>query len=501
MSVRPTRECPVCGMATKAMFCPKDGAQTRETSQEKVLPLAIGDLVDSRYRIDGVLGGGGFSVVYKAANIHTDQTVAIKVMRLRESDDLDVFDKRFQKEVQILGRLLSPTTVRVFDAGLTENGCNYLVMELIAGPNFKQLMSLTAKIGQALTECQVIDIIAPILESLAEAHDLGLVHRDLKPANIMLTTSDDSPLVSKLVDFGVARTENSDLTSQRTSVGTPRYMSPEQCRGEPVDARSDIYSVGCVLFEALTGTPPFQSRNHVDTMWQQVTAPIPDAQDRVRHQLSPEIRSVLRLSMAKEPEKRFASATAMGRALRRIRETRWEAAPRTDLRDLLRGHEAADWRSVKFTQITVDNTQDDGEVVDGKDQQFADTVSVDLNDPIELVGSDSAPTEGALSALMAVAEAQAISDDLIGANTVDFQLSVALVDVVEHDDLTPSAWSATAVAPYLKAADEKLKKSAIKASPKKTSNTWAKGTLVGTGVPASVPVSDEKADSEGDSEA
>lgn len=285
-----------------------------------------------RYVTGEEIGRGGFGVVYRASHSRTGQAVAIKVLHVDAQDDRDEAVQRFVKEGRVLARLQHPATVRIFDVGTTPSGAPYIAMEFVDGPNLEQALAHLSAHQYGLSEAQGLDIMMPVLSSLSEAHGLGLVHRDLKPANVLLTEVGDEPLVVKVADFGVVRTQGSQLTSRHSSIGTPKYMSPEQCRGDAVDARSDLYSLGCVLFEAVTAVAPFDSDNLINTMYQQMSSPVPDPGAAV----SAPFREVLQRAMAKEPADRFTTASEMGAALRKIRVEMWPDVPTTPLHKLLR---------------------------------------------------------------------------------------------------------------------------------------------------------------------
>jgi len=203
-----------------------------------------------RYRIESVLGRGAMGIIYGAHDPAIDRKVAIKLVRadLLQGGDRSEYVARFQQEAQAAGRCAHPNIVAVYDFALHE-GNPYIAMEYINGVSLAQVPARPG--GFAIPE--IIDLGGQMLDALAAAHALGVIHRDIKPANIMLT---DHGRV-KVTDFGISRLDTSHITGSGAVIGTPSYMSPEQCRGETADGRSDLFSVGVVLYELLTGTKPF----------------------------------------------------------------------------------------------------------------------------------------------------------------------------------------------------------------------------------------------------
>ncbi len=223
------------------------------------LSYVPGDVVAGRYRITGVLGRGGFGAVYAGQHLGTEQPVAIKMMSASVEDQDAV--QRFFREARITAKLTHPNSVRVFDVGRDGDGPLYMVMEMLRGPTLEQLLQGLAERGRPLSEAETIEIAVAVLRSLAEAHAAGLVHRDLKPANIMLHRVPGVADQVKVLDFGCSHTADSNLTTEGTVMGTPGYMSPEQCLGEPVDPRSDLYALGVVLFRCVTLRLPFTDQS------------------------------------------------------------------------------------------------------------------------------------------------------------------------------------------------------------------------------------------------
>jgi serine/threonine protein kinase len=274
----------------------------------------IGRVIDGRYRVDSRLGDGGMGVVYRAARLHIDDTVAIKILRpelLVNPQSLE----RFRREAKAAARLKHPNVVTIHDFGITGDRMAYLVMELIEGQSLRALIDRQGPI----TQSDAVEIACQICGALDEAHRQEIVHRDLKPDNIMLSKATGGPRV-KVLDFGIAKlrdltTGHGSLTESGTVIGTPRYMSPEQCLGEVLDGRSDIYSLGIVVYEMLTGAAPFNSPSVGALIVQQVNlTPLPLR--AINMTISPAIEAVVAGALEKRREARPKSALAFAEALK-----------------------------------------------------------------------------------------------------------------------------------------------------------------------------------------
>ena len=320
------RYCPVCGQDTPAPYCPDDGTATvvRGPVSLDATRLEAGHIIEGRYRVRGVLGRGGFGAVYEAEHTGTGQMVAIKVMLADLSEHNVQAVRRFYKEAQVTAQLRHPNTVRVFDVGQTSEGALYIAMERLHGPTLEDVLRELGAQGTAMSERQALDTAIPILRSLAEAHFVDLVHRDLKPANIMLTEVADEEPVVKVLDFGIARTRDSSLTGQGTALGTPAYMSPEQCMGGKVDGRSDLYSLGVILYRCVTGRTPFDDPNPLTVMYKHAHAPPPDPRQVAKSQLSEGTVVCILKALCKKADDRFPTARAMRLALEAVRDGQWE---------------------------------------------------------------------------------------------------------------------------------------------------------------------------------
>ena len=323
------RYCPSCGLKTEAEFCPVDNVATlvRKELKAEANVVREGDVVAGRYRITGILGRGGFGAVYSAEHTGTQQHLALKMM-LSSADGADENEvRRFYREAQVTASLKHPNTVRVFDVGQTDDGALYIAMELLKGPTLEQTLRDCARDAKVMTEQETLNMAIPCLKSLHEAHGKKLVHRDLKPANIMLTeSSDDEPIV-KVLDFGIARAQDSSLTGAGTALGTPAYMSPEQCQGSELDSRSDLYSLAVIMYRCVTGQPPFNDRNPLTVMFHHAASPVPDLGETALTPLTPGFVQCINKALAKKREERFESAKEMRTALEAVlRGSDWTTA-------------------------------------------------------------------------------------------------------------------------------------------------------------------------------
>ena len=271
-------------------------------------PPDNGNLFDNRYRLGRRLGSGGMADVYLATDELLGRQVAIKILSDRFARD-DGFVERFRREASAAAGLNHPNIVAVYDRGEAE-GTYYIAMEFLDGPTLKQEITQRAP----LPEAEAIGWATQALDALDFAHRRGVIHRDVKPHNMVLT--DDNRL--KVTDFGIARAQNTqEMTEVGSIVGTAQYLSPEQARGQAVGPQSDLYSMGIVLFEMLTGELPFTGDGAVDIAMKQVSDQPPSLRSKNRL-VSPELEQVVMRALAKDPALRHSSARAMADELRRV---------------------------------------------------------------------------------------------------------------------------------------------------------------------------------------
>jgi serine/threonine-protein kinase len=260
-----------------------------------------------KYELRAVLGKGAMGTVYKGFDPIIARQVAIKTVRLPAPDDLEAQDElaRFKREAQAAGRLSHPNIVGVFDYGETPE-IAYIVMEFVDGTTLKHLTDKHERFELP----EIARLMAELMAGLQYSHDRGVVHRDIKPANIMLTKTGEV----KIADFGIARIESSSMTQAGTMLGTPSYMSPEQFMGQTVDARTDLYSSGVLLYQLLTGEKPFEGG--LTAIMHKVLNTEPPAPSALSVTVPGAFDAVVRKAMAKRPEERYASATAFAQAVR-----------------------------------------------------------------------------------------------------------------------------------------------------------------------------------------
>jgi beta-lactam-binding protein with PASTA domain/predicted Ser/Thr protein kinase len=264
--------------------------------------VSEGTVVDGRYRVLRRLGSGGMADVWLAEDTHLQRQVALKVLHRRFAQDRE-FVERFRREAESAAGLQHPNVVSVFDRGEFE-GTYYIAMQYIEGPTLKQL------IDSGLTPEQAAGEIRQVLEAARFAHRNGVVHRDLKPQNVIV----DGEGKAVVTDFGIARAGVSEITQTGSVMGTPHYLSPEQAQGFDVTAVSDLYSIGVILYEALTGRVPFEADSAVAVAMKQVSQ-TPQRPSSINHRVSPALDAVAMRALEKEPGDRFQSADAFIAAL------------------------------------------------------------------------------------------------------------------------------------------------------------------------------------------
>ncbi|MGH3385059.1 MAG: Stk1 family PASTA domain-containing Ser/Thr kinase [Nocardioidaceae bacterium] len=266
--------------------------------------------VGGRYELWGLLGRGGMAEVRAGKDLRLGRRVAVKLLRADLASD-PTFQARFRREAQSAASLNHPAIVAVYDTGDEDSGDGtglrvpYIVMEQVEGRTLREIL----REGRKILPERALEITAGVLAALDYSHRAGIIHRDIKPANVMLTPNGDV----KVMDFGIARAiadSSSAMTQTAAVVGTAQYLSPEQARGEQVDARSDIYSTGCLLYELLTGRPPFVGDSPVSVAYQHVREEAP-APSSIDPELAPELDAIAAKSLAKSTTERYQSAAEM----------------------------------------------------------------------------------------------------------------------------------------------------------------------------------------------
>jgi predicted Ser/Thr protein kinase len=303
-TVAVTKVCPQCGgeYETSDRFCPKDGSPLRPKSGGDPL---VGRVIADRYLILARLGEGGMGRVYLAEHVKMNRQCAIKVMNPSLVSDSES-SQRFAREASNAARILHPNVAAVFDYGEADKVV-YLVMEYVDG---ESLSSILQKDG-ALDPRRAIDLARQVADGLHAAHELGIVHRDLKPDNVIVTRNRAGKEIAKVVDFGIAKAMNDSkedaLTKSGLVIGTPEYMSPEQLLGDPVDARTDVYALGCILFQSLTGNAAFAADTREQMIRRRLHEPAPHIRDLIPA-LPARLDTLIVHMLARSPGDRVATA-------------------------------------------------------------------------------------------------------------------------------------------------------------------------------------------------
>jgi serine/threonine protein kinase len=263
------------------------------------------------HRIEGVAGQGGMGIVYRATDLRLKRVVALKLISSRFADDPE-FRRRFERESELAASIRHPNVITVYSAGEHE-GSLFITMDLIEGTDLREMIATYG----ALEPGFAATLVSQVAGALDAAHQRGLIHRDVKPANIVLG-HEDGEYRAYLTDFGLTKrggevgNQESGLTQAGSFVGTLDYIAPEQLKGEPVDARTDVYSLGCVFYQAITGQVPYPRPSEPAKMWAHVGEPPPTLQQIAPH-LAPNFESVVQKGMAKDPNHRYQSAGELGK--------------------------------------------------------------------------------------------------------------------------------------------------------------------------------------------
>lgn len=293
--------------------------QDEQPSEVKIVEgsYSVGDLIGDRYEIIAHIGSGGMGEVYRVLDRATRSVYALKIIAAALANDKTAA-RRLEHEARAARTLTHGNIVSVYDVGTAASGAPYLIMDCIDGESLEN----TLKVAGLLNPMRALLLFIQIAEALEHAHLKGIVHRDLKPSNILLTKTNGGEDLVKIVDFGIAKladkpgVEKTKLTQTGELIGTPLYMSPEQCRGDELDARSDIYSFGCIMYEALSGHPPFTGENPVRVILKHLSdepAPLPSASN-----LKPDLKEVIARCLEKDPAERYQSAHELRMELQHV---------------------------------------------------------------------------------------------------------------------------------------------------------------------------------------
>src|SRR5712691_12105884 len=290
-----------------------------EAAHSEADPL-LGRTINDRYTVVEQIGHGGMGRVYKALQAPLDRVVALKVLGAGHDRDPN-FYKRFFLEASVTAKLTHPNTITLYDYGRTQDGIFFIAMEYIAGRTLSQAMQQDGPLSQD----RVVHIAQQICRSLREAHALGIIHRDLKPANVMLLRQHDDHDFVKVLDFGLVKFfhgENldGDITNAGTFMGSPHYIAPEQARNQGPDQRCDIYSLGVLLYQMLTGKVPFTAPAPVDIILKHLhDAPVPPRELRPELKIAPELEQIVLRCLAKGREERLQSMDELLVQLKAVR--------------------------------------------------------------------------------------------------------------------------------------------------------------------------------------
>lgn len=308
--------CTTCGRhyPPGVEFCPYDQtalqADVTVVGEPPADPL-IGQVLNGKYRIEERLGIGGMGTVYRARHVLIDRPVALKVLNQRLVKD-DAARIRFQREAKAAGRLQHINAVAVTDFGQTTDGYVYIVMELLEGRTLREILAKEAPLETA----RAVSLMLQTAAAVEAAHQAGIIHRDLKPANILVTQRSDVPAMVKVLDFGIAKVfvedpedeeDSKTLTQVGAMIGTPRYMSPEQCIGHTLTPASDVYSLGVILYEMLTGMSPFSGSTPLAIAVKHASE-LPRPPREILSTIPPELERVVMHALEKRPEDRPSDA-------------------------------------------------------------------------------------------------------------------------------------------------------------------------------------------------
>ncbi|HEX8951338.1 MAG TPA: protein kinase, partial [Polyangia bacterium] len=307
-----TRFCGRCGSDLSQLSSART-AQNATISDEPRDRL-IGATIDGRYRVIARVGAGGMGAVYKVEHLAMGKLAAMKVLHSSLTQDREVA-QRFRREAEAVSKLSSPNTVQVFDFG-ESGGSLYLVMELIKGEDLGAILRRDGPMPFS----RLAPMLLQVCDALSEAHEAGIVHRDLKPENLLVSRARDGRDVLKVLDFGLAKLRDSEELAQVTArgslIGTPFYMSPEQIRAEELDARSDIYSLGALMYRMLTGVHPFTAPTPVAILTQHLTDElVPPTKRAPTANIAPRVEAIVMKAMRKRPDERYASADELKAAI------------------------------------------------------------------------------------------------------------------------------------------------------------------------------------------
>jgi serine/threonine-protein kinase len=355
----PERRCLKCGQAYGAavIFCPADGTPLSARPVGRGAEAHLGQRLAGDIELRSLIGIGAMASVFRARQAGVERDVAVKILHLEHCQD-DTLVARFQREGRAAARIRHPNVIEVHAQGSVPDGAAntagqpYLVFEHLDGLS---LRSLLAASKGALPLARALHVVLQVCDATGEAHELGIVHRDLKPENLMLVRRGGDQDFVKVLDFGLSRVNETDLgieTRAGSVLGTARYVSPEGARGDPVDARADVYAIATILFECLAGRTPFEGESSVAILVRQAGEPAPDVREfgPARETPAP-IAELIARCLAKDPERRPADGRALGRALGRAASEAGIGARELSPRPTLFGTESSRLPGAERTQL------------------------------------------------------------------------------------------------------------------------------------------------------
>jgi eukaryotic-like serine/threonine-protein kinase len=317
------KSCTTCGQrfSGEATFCPFDGTKLEggnATEIQLARPSdehAPGAVIGGSYRIDRILGEGGMGIVFAVTHLKLNKKFALKLLKRELARDPET-RARFLVEAQAAGQIRHPNVVEITDYSSLPDGSAFMVMEYLEG----QPLSRLIKLGGALPALRAVNLVRDVASALQAAHDAGVVHRDLKPDNVFVLNNREGREMAKILDFGVAKVAGSaKLTRTGMVFGTPHYMSPEQASGGAIDARTDVYALGVIMYEMFTGRVPFEADTYMGVLTKHMfEAPVPPSDLAGGSRELGALEDVCLKALAKRPEERYGSMDELARDLERI---------------------------------------------------------------------------------------------------------------------------------------------------------------------------------------
>jgi len=331
---RPVQAAVIPDFLKPAAVVKKDPSHAPVVGQFNVVPTIPADaeseppgtVIADRYEIIEEVGKGAMGMVYKAKQKVMDRFVAVKILHAHLVSK-EINKKRFEYEAKAASNLQHQNLIHIYDYGTTHNGRPFIVMDLVEGPSLADLLTLEGCLDMAST----IEIFSQICHGLSHAHRRGIIHRDLKPSNIKLAEGDNDSVMVKILDFGIAKlasvAEDQQLTRTGDIVGSPLYMSPEQCKGETLDLRTDLYSLGCMMYQTVTGALPFLGKDPFETMYKHIYEKAPPFEAiRPDLEIPNDLQRLIYKALEIDPAKRYASADEMEADLVKLRTSGREIA-------------------------------------------------------------------------------------------------------------------------------------------------------------------------------